>query len=201
MIRAIISVLAVSVLLGCASGYSTYRPSEDADRRTEFRTAEGSFIEYTFHYWERALSPDVKLTVSVIGNTNRQSSVNLAISVYVKDQGTFVMASPMISITADESTVHKSVVLEEFRLSVYGRDGEPGYFIRKLPTEQVDYLGLNDWYFGTGVDRYTAGAALAMEPPDRLSIILPDIVVNGEEHRLPPIQFLRRDLEGKFKWN
>lgn len=193
-------MIVLSVSVGCANvRYFTYQPATAADQRTEAGSAEGSFIEYTSHYWERELDTDVTMKMYI--DANSRPSVTLGISIYVKGEGTFAMASPTINVKTDGAVAATVIMLEKFKLGIYGKDGEPGYSISKLPTEQIRYTALNDWWLKTGIDRYKAEATLAIAPPSQLTIILPDMVINGEEHRLPPITFTRRELEGRFKLN
>lgn len=200
MIKTALLVVVFLVSVACANvAYFTYQPVGEADRKSEAGAAEGSFIEYTSYYWERELDTDVTMKIYI--DATSRPSVALGILVYVQGEGTFAMLSPTINVTMDGTVADTSVVLEQFRLGVYGKDGEAGYTISKLPTEQIRYTGLNDWWLKTGIDRYKAEATLAVEPPSKVTVILPDMVVNGELHRLAPIPFTRRELEGKFKLN
>ena len=200
VLNSLVILLTLLTAAGCANvTYFTYQPVSEAERRTRASTAEGSWIEYTSHFWESELDSDVTMKIDIAANT--RPSVTVKVSVYVRGDATFALTSATIRTAADRAAAGTPVSLDSFKLSVYGKEGTPGYFITKAPTEQLQYTGLNDWLWQTGTDRYDAEANLAIEPPRQITLVLPGVIINGNKKTLPPIVFVRQELEGRFKLN
>jgi hypothetical protein len=135
-LRSCVFLLCLVATGSCAGvDHFTFKPVSDAHQRSEWRRGgEGSFLEYYSYYWQQRLHDDATLYVVLSGTAETSLTVRLRLD--IAGDTKVSLASPVLTLRTNGSD--QSIVLESFRLSVYGQAGEPGHFIDKAPTAALE---------------------------------------------------------------
>ena len=183
--RYLTAALLASMLTACMPAVSRFYLPDDKSLASEGVTC--GFMPWG-HVRIR-LAEGVTASVSLIPkNGVLAAKIGLSIST-----GTTVRFSkPEVRFTDISTGKELSVLLEGWRVSVYGRDGHPGYFDNYAPDallegrgRNADLAGKDTAYLKT--DNFESGATIEAPAVKELVMTLPTIEINGTAVQSKPI--------------
>jgi|GEM_PF-6402264 len=169
----------------CAVVHRTYYAPVDAKFLREGTTC--GWVPYAF-----ALIPlDTNVSASFNMAPTAANEISLSVNITLSKGQTVKFEDSALTLEMSDKTIASK--LERFKVSVYGRNGRPGYFEYVEPTEVLeghrnsDLVVSDDPYASN--DLFTSRVRFEARPEERVKLHLPPVKVNGRQLTLNTVEF------------
>ena len=175
-------ILVSSLLLGCVPSKVWLYRAVDEEGRFEERYMGSLNISYG-----KKLLDDTSFNIRAGSNSGNEIGIGFQLTV-AKDAKVELEKWELVlsSLEFDADIV---APINEMSVSVYGRDGRPGYLEYVYPGQIIFGRGVNESLGHSPNDSYLASVLVQREMPKTLSIALPRIIINDKLIVVPEIKF------------
>jgi len=180
--RATLFILITMLLAGCFPSKAWLYRSVNEEGRYEERYKGSLNVSYG-----EKLDGKTSFSINAAGNLEGKFGVSLQLNV---EKGSEVKLD-LWELTFSSPEFENDIItpLQKMSLSVYGRDGNPGYYKYIHPGESIVGSAENETLGLSPTDAYLTSATVSQKSPARLFIKLPVFIVNGKRISVPPIEF------------
>lgn len=175
------ALLVVAIfLIGCASKVWIYRPVDDAGRH---ESRDNGLVNI---YYGASLTARASFGVDAQGYSRDNFWVGFHLNV---EKGTEVeLEQWSLILSSQEFDKPLTLPIGSMRVSVYGTEGKPGYYVTVLPGDRIYGNGLNEAIDDNSLDYYATAIKVNHSMPQNLVIHLPNFYVDGKLIKAKPIE-------------
>lgn len=180
--KMMVLALVSSLLAGCfPSKVWNYR-SVDINGRYEERYKGLVNLSYG-----KALDGGTSFVISAGSRSQKELYVTFQLA--VEKGSTLELDTWKMILSSPEYEDDVVVPIKEMQLSVYGRNGKPGYHKYVSPGEPITGNAENEWIDKSGTDAYISTLYVNKPLVQKLFVTLPVLRLNGEKIETSPIEF------------